>query len=94
LNVKALPKSHDWRNVSGKNWLSWTRNQHLPKYCGSCWAQATTSSLSDRINIVRNRTWPDMSLSPQVMINCKVGGDCGGGSPIDVYAYANKFGVP
>lgn len=81
--------------MNGTNHLSWTRNQHLPQYCGSCWAHATTSSLSDRINIARNKTWPDMNLSPQVLINCKVGGaTCGGGNPADVYIYGKDNGIP
>lgn len=81
--------------MNGTNFLSWTRNQHLPRYCGSCWAHATTSSLSDRINIARNRTFPDISLSPQVLINCHPGGaTCGGGDPQDVYKYGFENGIP
>ena len=94
IDVKDLPETWDWRNINGTNWLSWTRNQHIPQYCGSCWAHGPTSSIADRINIVRKRAWPDMTLSPQVIINCKAGGSCNGGNPKEVYVYAHKNGVP
>ena len=94
LNVKDLPKSFDWGDINGTNYLSWTKNQHIPTYCGSCWAQGTTSSIADRINIVRNRTFRDIALSPQVIINCKAGGSCNGGNPGGVYTYAKAHGIP
>lgn len=94
LDVSALPENWDWRNINGVNYLSWSRNQHIPTYCGSCWAHGPTSSIADRINIVRNRTWPDMTLSPQVIINCQAGGSCNGGNPGEVYVYANRHGIP
>ena len=52
LSIKDLPSSWFWGNVSGVNFLTETRNQHIPTYCGSCWAMGTTSSLSDRLHIV------------------------------------------
>jgi len=94
LDVKDLPESFSWTNKDGINYLSWSRNQHIPTYCGSCWAHGTTSSIADRINIARNRTWPDMNLSPQVIINCKAGGSCNGGNPGEVYVYAKNHGIP
>ena len=94
LKLEDIPASFDWRNVSRVNYLSWTKNQHIPVYCGSCWAQAATSAIADRINIARNRTWPDISLSPQVIINCQAGGSCNGGMSSLVYQYAKTNGIP
>ena len=34
------------------------------------WAHAATSALSDRIKIMRNASWPDFNISPQVLISC------------------------
>lgn len=94
LNPSSLPGSWDWRNVSGRNYLSWTRNQNSPQYCNSGWAQAATSALADRINIFNNVTNQDISLSVQAMINCNAGGSCDGGDPIGVYQYALLHGIP
>jgi cathepsin X len=50
----SLPDSFSWSHVHGQSYLTRSINQHIPQYCGSCWAQGAISSLSDRINIARS----------------------------------------
>jgi hypothetical protein len=37
MDLADLPQHFDWRNVSGQDFTTMMRNQHTPKYCGSCW---------------------------------------------------------
>jgi len=94
LNLKALPGQWDWRNISGKNYASWSTNQHIPEYCGSCWAHASSSALADRFNIIQNGSWPLVNLNPQVLLNCNGGGTCSGGEAARVYIFAHSHGIP
>jgi len=58
--------------------LFFFRNQHIPIYCGSCWAHGAISSLEDRIKIARKAASPDIKLSIQMILNC--GTEIAGGS--------------
>ena len=60
-----LPQSFTWSNVDSVNYLTKSLNQHIPVYCGSCWAHGSVSSLADRIKIMRKAAWPDINLSIQ-----------------------------
>ena len=86
----------DWRNKDGVNYLSWNKNQHIPQYCGSCWAQGSTSAIADRFNIMNGMTGKETSpvgLNAQVIVNCQAGGSCDGGDPAKVYEWANTTGL-
>ena len=54
ITEDELPQTFTWQNVNGNSYLTRMRNQHIPQYCGSCWAHAAMSSLADRIKINRS----------------------------------------
>eukprot|EP00126_Sphaerothecum_destruens_P013059 Sdes_comp22342_c0_seq1m20824 len=93
MSSSDLPENWFWGNVSGINLLTRIRNQNVPQYCGACWSFAVTSALSDRLSILRNGSWPEINLSPQVLINCNGGGNCEGGNPGKAYSYIHKYGI-
>ena len=83
-----LPDQWLWSNVEGNNLLTTVRQQHIPQYCGSCWAQAAASSLSDRIKIARRGAWPEINIAPQVLISCEIPDDgCHGGYAYNAFAW-------
>jgi cathepsin X len=83
-----LPEQWLWNDVNGTNYLTNVRNQHIPEYCGSCWAHAATSTFSDRIKIARKAAWPDINISPQVIISCEMKDQgCHGGEPYNAFEW-------
>ena len=96
-----LPACFDWRAPPGpglpsQGLVTKDLNQHIPRYCGSCWAHGALSALADRIKILRKGAWPDINLSVQVLLNCakKVAGTCHGGSAGGVYQWVYDNGIP
>lgn len=91
LHVKTedLPENFNWGNIDGESFLSPMRNQHIPKYCGSCWAHGAINALEDRIKIARKNLMPDIRLSIQEILNCAqdVAGTCHGGSATGTYEW-------
>lgn len=88
--VEDLPTQWLWSNVDGKTMLTNIRNQHIPQYCGSCWAHASTSALSDRIKIARKAAWPDINIAPQVLISCSGDDGCHGGEAYNAFEWMHN----
>jgi len=86
-----LPDAFDWSNVDGVNYLTMSRNQHIPQYCGSCWAHGSVSALGDRIKIARKGKGIDINLSVQHMLNCGGVGSCHGGSVLGPYQWISEL---
>ena len=87
-HVNDLPSQWLWNDVNGINYLTTVKQQHIPQYCGSCWAQAASSSLSDRIKIARNAAWPEINIAEQVLISCEDMDDgCHGGYALNAFIW-------
>lgn len=93
-NPETLPKAWDWANINGTSYVTRTLNQHLPQYCGSCWAHGSLSSLADRIKIKRRARGVDVSLSVQAILNCGTvaAGSCHGGNHLQTYEFIVNTG--
>jgi cathepsin X len=91
-----LPKAFSWHDVDGRSYVTKNLNQHIPQYCGSCWAHAALSSLGDRIKIARGGAGFDINLSVQVILNCasETAGSCHGGSAIAVFEWGTENAIP
>jgi cathepsin X len=94
LQGESLPDAYNWGDIDGKSYLTHSLNQHLPQYCGSCWAHGALSSLADRIKIARGAVGDDINLSIQYILNCgaDVAGSCHGGYHTGVYQLIKESG--
>jgi len=93
MDVDDLPDEFCWGDVNGHSYLTHSLNQHIPQYCGSCWAHGSLSALADRIKIT-NSSKDEINLSIQYVLNCgtRIAGSCHGGSHTGVYDFIVKKG--
>jgi cathepsin X len=80
--------------VNGASYLTHSLNQHIPQYCGSCWAHGSLSSLADRIKIARLGAGDEINLSIQYILNCgtDMAGSCHGGYHTSTYEFIQSSG--
>lgn len=98
VELQSFPPKFDWCE-QGYCTPSW--NQHIPQYCGSCFAHGALSSAQDRIKILHLKQGykgPDVMLGRQTFLNCGpahgLSDGCGGGEPTDVFEFMHHYGLP
>jgi len=90
--VGGYPDEFTWCNKDGQNFCTMSRNQHIPQYCGSCWAHGAISALADRLKIKRGANTVDINPSVQHVLNCGNAGSCYGGSAGGTYSWIYQNG--
>jgi len=86
-----LPSDFTWCNKDGVNYCTMSRNQHIPQYCGACWAHGAVSALSDRVKIARGAKGIDINVAVQHILNCANVGSCHGGSVDGPYQWLHQI---
>jgi len=88
---QTYPEDFTWCNKDGKSYCTMSRNQHIPQYCGSCWAHGAVSALGDRVKIARGGAGADVNLAVQHILNCGGVGSCHGGSIDGAYQWIHSI---
>merc|ERR1719181_220317 len=91
IPTSDLPDSFNWCDKDGNNYCTKSLNQHIPQYCGSCWAHGSVSALGDRIKIARGAKGIDINLAVQHILNCGEVGSCHGGSVDGPYQWLHSL---
>ena len=93
--ISSLPKSLDWRNYQGINYLTSFKPKALISKCNASWAILVASTLSDRLKILRSGKSPDIQLSSQYLLSC-VGNSkpCSNGDIIKGFKFILNNSIP
>lgn len=95
--TEDMPFNFNWCTMGESGYCTRSLNQHIPQYCGSCWAHASLSALADRFKIKRARIGDselgtDIQLSVQHLLNCgSKAGSCWGGAIIGPYVWLKEL---
>merc|ERR1719473_2253721 len=92
IKDEDLPDEFTWCDKDGVNYCTMSRNQHIPQYCGACWAHGAVSALADRVKIARGAKGIDINPSVQHILNCGDAGSCHGGFASGVYQWIKRNG--
>lgn len=101
LSVEQLPSKFSWTSVEdiGK-YHQWkpTRSPLLGPVnqfaCGDCWAVATATAFSDRVNIWNRKDTDGVNLSWSHLLSCMPhNGRCAGGSPSEAAKFLETAGT-
>jgi len=96
LTDVKIPEAFNWCNFNNEgkdnvNYCTMSRNQHIPQYCGSCWAHGAISALADRIKIARKAQGIDINPAVQHLLNCGGVGTCKGGTVDGPYQWIHDI---
>ena len=91
LKGEELPESLDYRT---EGLVTTDLNQHIPVYCGSCWAHSAFSSIADRLKIQSKGKQRDIIPAIQALINCGNAGTCNGGDSNAANKWVYENGIP
>jgi cathepsin C len=86
-----LPKSWDWRNVDGENYMFDVTNQGA---CGSCFAVSTVDMIQTRIAIAtKNKVRERLSVQDILECGSAYAQACNGGFPYLASKFVQDFGL-
>jgi cathepsin C len=89
--LKNLPKSWDWRNVDGVNYMFEVANQGS---CGSCFAVSSVDMIQTRIAIAtKNKVRQRLSVQDLLECGSEYTQACEGGFPYLASKFSQDFGL-
>jgi hypothetical protein len=76
IDVDDLPSTFAWDNVNGTNYLTKSLNQHIPQWCGSCWAHGALSSLAEYVVAIVGTSCAICDVTTRKTLTPTVTGSC------------------